>query len=83
MTKLIAKWLKIYEDEIGLLLSAVALLFLVRVSGMLFNNYAETAFLKRYGVEYLPIVNMVNAVATFIIMGFVAGIIGSRIFFWQ
>jgi len=73
MTKLIAKWLKIYQDEIGLLLSAVALLFLVRISGMLFNNYAETAFLKRFGVQYLPVMYMINSIAIFVIMGAITG----------
>ncbi|KKL07641.1 hypothetical protein LCGC14_2583990, partial [marine sediment metagenome] len=76
MLKVLGKWLKIYEDEIGLFLWIAALLFLVRSSGILLNNYAETAFLKRYGVEYLPIVNMINAVATFFIMGVMAGIMG-------
>ncbi|MFQ5484325.1 MAG: Npt1/Npt2 family nucleotide transporter, partial [Desulfobacterales bacterium] len=76
MIKILGKWFKIYEGEIGLFLWIVALLFLVRSSGILLNNYAETAFLKRYGVEYLPIVNMINAVATFFIMGVIAGIMG-------
>jgi len=74
MIKLIAKWLKIYEDELGLLLSAVALLFLVRVSGMLFNNFAETAFLKRFGVQYLPVMYMINSIAIFVIMGSIVGV---------
>jgi len=51
----------------------MALLFLVRSSGIFLNNYAETAFLKRYGVEYMPIVNMINAVVTFFVMGGFAG----------
>ncbi len=69
MKRLLSRWLKIYEEEIGLFLWTVALLFLVRSSGMILNNYAETAFLKRYGVEYFPIVNMINAFATFAVMG--------------
>ena len=73
MTRLVAKWLRIYEDEIGLLLSAVALMFLVRLSGMLFNNYAETAFLKRFGVQYLPVMYMINSIAIFVIMGAITG----------
>jgi hypothetical protein len=61
--------LKVYEDEISLLLWTAALLFIIRSSGIILNNYAETAFLKRYGVEYLPIVTMLNSVATFFITG--------------
>jgi uncharacterized membrane protein YeaQ/YmgE (transglycosylase-associated protein family) len=74
MMKLIGKWLNIYEDEIGLFMWSMILLFLIRSSGIIFNNFAETAFLKRYGVEYLPIVYMLNSIATFIIMGVLAGI---------
>jgi hypothetical protein len=76
MLKLLGRWLKIYENEIGLLLWTAAILFLVRSSGIMLNNYAETAFLKRYGVEYMPIVNMINAIATFFIMGVMAAIMG-------
>ncbi|WDP92617.1 MAG: cyclic nucleotide-binding domain-containing protein [Desulfobacter sp.] len=62
--------LKVYEEEISLLLWTMALLFIVRSSGIILNNYAETAFLKRYGVEFMPVVSMVNAVATLFITGF-------------
>lgn len=86
MLKLLGRWFKIYEDEIGLFLWTVALLFFVRSSGILLNNYAETAFLIRFGVEYMPAVNMINAVATFFIMGFMAAIMGkipgSRLLFY-
>jgi len=84
MTKRIGKWLEIHEDEIGLFLWTCLLLFLVRSSGILLNNYAETAFLKRFGVEYLPIVNMINALATFVIMALVTALMtrvaGVRLF---
>ncbi len=74
MLNYIGKWLNIYEEEIGLFMWSMILLFLIRSSGIIFNNFAETAFLKRFGVEYLPIVYMLNAIATFIIMGMVAGV---------
>jgi hypothetical protein len=83
MLKRIARWLNIYEKEVDLFLWTLVLLFLVRSSGIILNNYAETTFLKRYGVEYLPIVNMLNAFATVVIMGAVFGLIrrfpGSRL----
>jgi ATP/ADP translocase len=69
----IGRWFNVREEEFGLFLWTLALLFLVRSSGIFLNNYAETAFLKRYGVEYMPIVNMINAVATFFIMGVMSG----------
>ena len=71
--KRIGRWLNINEEELGLFFWTVALLFLVRSSGVFLNNYAETAFLKRYGVEYMPIVNMLNAVLTFFVMGVMTG----------
>ena len=74
---------KVYEEEISLLLWTTALLFIIRSAGIILNNYAETAFLKRYGVEYLPVVNMLNAVATSFIIGaltvFMGKISGARL----
>lgn len=61
--------LKIHEEEVSLFLWVAALLFIIRSSGIILNNYAETAFLKRYGGEYLPMVNILNAVATFFVTG--------------
>ena len=82
MLKILGKWFKVYEDEISLFFAVVLLLFLIRTSSILFNNFAETAFLKRYGVEYLPIVNVVNSISTFFIMAFLTGLMqripGSR-----
>ena len=69
-------FLKLYEEEVSLLLWTAALLFVIRSSGIILNNYAETAFLKRYGVEYLPIVNMLNAIATFFVTGFLTAFMG-------
>jgi hypothetical protein len=83
MLKLLGKWLKVYQDELALLFWSVLILFLIRSSSILFNNFAETAFLKRYGVEYLPIVYVVNSISTFVIMGFMTGFMnrlpGSRL----
>ncbi len=66
------KWFKIYEDEIQLFIWSVLLLFFIRCACIIFNNFSETAFLKRYGIEYLPIVYMVNSLLTFAIMGSLA-----------
>lgn len=74
MLNRIARWLDIYEKEIGLFLWTLALLFILRSSGIVLNNYAETVFLKRYGVQYMPIVNMINAVVTVVVMGIMAGL---------
>jgi HEAT repeat protein len=83
MLNFLGKWLKIYRDEIGIFVWSTVLFFLIRSSNIIFNNYAETTFLKRFGVEYLPIVYMINSLSTFVIMGFMAAVMsrlpGSRI----
>ncbi|MFK5951777.1 MAG: Npt1/Npt2 family nucleotide transporter, partial [Desulfobacterium sp.] len=76
MTKKFLNIFKVYEDEIAILLWTVALLFIIRSAGTLLNNFAETAFLKRYGVEYLPVVNMINAVITFFLTGILTAFTG-------
>lgn len=83
---LAARWLKLNRDEIELFFISAGLLFLVRTSNILFDNYAETAFLKRFGVQYLPIVTAVISVSTFFVMGFLSGwmlkVNSSRLLTW-
>jgi ATP/ADP translocase len=77
MKDLLAKWFKIYKDEFGLFFWSTLIFFLIHVANVLFNNFGETAFLKRYGVEYLPVVYMVNSVLTFFIMAVVTGLMAA------
>jgi hypothetical protein len=74
MVKTVSRWFKLQPEEIGLFLWTTGLLFLIRISGILFNNFAETTFLKRYGVEYLPLVYAANSIATFVLMGLMTGV---------
>jgi ATP/ADP translocase/HEAT repeat protein len=87
MTKFLGKWLKIYEGESGLFVWSALLFFVIHVSDILLNNFGETAFLKRFGVEYLPVIYMSNALATFFIMSFLTGIMArtpsSRLLFYM
>ncbi|MBU1276914.1 MAG: cyclic nucleotide-binding protein [Proteobacteria bacterium] len=69
------RWLKVQPDEIGVFLWSAAILYLIRTSNILFNNFAETAFLKRFGVEYLPIVYIINSLTTFVIMAAITGVL--------
>jgi len=73
MKDLLFRWLKIYEEEARLFIWSAFLLFFINVSQSLLNNYAETAFLKRFGVEYLPIMTAINAIVTFILLGVFGG----------
>jgi CRP-like cAMP-binding protein/ATP/ADP translocase len=68
MKTLLLRWLKIYEEEANLFFWSALLLFFVNVAQSLLNNYAETAFLKRFGVEYLPILTAINAIVTFVLL---------------
>jgi len=68
MKNLVIRWFKVDEDEFAQFFWMTALLLFIRAASILLNNYAETAFLKRFGVEYLPLMTAVNAVVTFILM---------------
>ena len=74
MIKKLTSFIGVYQDEIRLFFWSMLLLLIVRSGGTILTNYADAVFLKRYGVEYLPIVNMLNAVATIFVMGAFAGL---------
>lgn len=42
--------------------------FLMKASTILLTNFSEAAFLKRFGVEYLPMVIFLNTVVVFLLM---------------
>lgn len=69
----ILRWLKIYEEESKLFAWVALLLFFINVASILINNYAETAFLKRFGVEYLPVITAINAIVTFFLLSGLGG----------
>ena len=69
-------WFNIHDEEIGLFLYSSLFLFLIRCSGIIFNNFTETAFLKRFGVEYLPYLFIINPFVTLIIMTRVSRLAG-------
>ncbi len=75
MKNLIIRWFKVYEDEIELFVWMALLLLFIRSSNIVLNNFVETAFLKRYGVQYLPVITAINAVATFFLLSSLGGII--------
>lgn len=73
MKKALSKVLDIQPDEMRLFLWTAGLVLLIRASSIIFNNFGETAFLKRFGVEFLPLVYMANSIVTFVIMGAMTG----------
>lgn len=74
MPRYLKKWLAVYDDEIALFGWTALLLFLLSGSSIILSNFAETAFLKRFGIKYLPLIYMLNAAITFVIMGLLAGV---------
>ena len=76
MRKRLLGWLNLTENDLALFLWTAGLLFFVRSSGIVLNNFAETVFLQRFGVEFLPYVNIGNAAATFLLMGWLSGLLG-------
>lgn len=75
MTSPLRKWLDIQPEEVGLFLWTAALFFMMRNSDLIFDNFVETVFLKRFGVKYLPMVYMANSVVTFFSMGALMGLL--------
>jgi hypothetical protein len=59
------KILRVYPEEMKLLAWVTLIQLIMRISSILINNYAQTAFLKRFGVEYLPAIFLIEAFATF------------------
>ncbi|RMF42214.1 MAG: hypothetical protein D6751_12410, partial [Deltaproteobacteria bacterium] len=65
--------LQIQPGEAGPFGWSALVLLLVNLASFIFNNYGETTFLKRFGVEYLPLITAVNAVVTFFLLSLFAG----------
>jgi len=63
--------LRVYPQEVKLLVWVTLIQLVMRVSSVLVNNFAQTAFLKRFGVEHLPTIFMIEAVLTFFFASYV------------
>lgn len=57
----VQRLLRIYPNEVKLLLWVTAIQVVMSTSSILVNNVAQTTFLKRYGAEALPAVFMLEA----------------------
>ena len=57
--------LRVYRNEVKILLWVTLIQLVMSMSSILLNNFAQTAFMKRYGVESLPTVFLIEAVLTF------------------
>jgi len=65
------KALRVYPNEVKLLLWVTAIQVIMSSSAIQINNFAQSAFLKRFGVQSLPTVFLAEAVITFFFSGLV------------
>ena len=68
---LLHDWLDLRSEEVKGFALATFTLFLITASNLLFNNFAETAFLKRFGVDSLPTVILINTISAIVVMSLV------------
>lgn len=64
MKQFLEKTLKIYEHEIDRFVWLAVIFFAVFFVTAIFRNYVDTAFLKRYGPDYIPWMLVISAVLT-------------------
>jgi ATP/ADP translocase len=68
---LLHDWVDLRSEEVKVFALATFTLFLITASNLLFNNFAETAFLKRFGVDFLPTVILINTISAIVVMSLV------------
>ena len=68
MERFFEKRLKVYAHELPRFAWLAAVCFVIFCITALFRNYVDTAFLKRYGPDYIPWMMLINAVLTFVVM---------------
>jgi ATP/ADP translocase len=70
MKRFLEKSLKIYEHEIPRFAWLAVIFFSVFFVTAIFRNYVDTAFLKRYGPEYIPWMLVISAILTMVFLAF-------------
>ncbi len=68
---LLHDWFDIRSDELKGFALATFTLFIITASNLLFNNFAETTFLKRFGVDFLPTLILINTLSAIVVMSLV------------
>ena len=77
MKRFLEKRMKIYTAEQGRFFWLTLIFFIIYFVTPLFRNYTDTAFLKRYGPEHIPLMLIINSLLTFLVFG-VANRLGRR-----
>jgi len=70
MKRFLEKSLKIYEHEIQRFVWLAVIFFAVFFVTAIFRNYVDTAFLKRYGPDYIPWMLVISAILTMIVLAY-------------
>jgi ATP/ADP translocase/HEAT repeat protein len=76
LSQMLTKLLNVHPDEKRAFGWTSGLVFLIMFSQILFGNFADTAFIKRFGVEYLPGMFLIDALIVFFAMDLIRGLVG-------
>ncbi len=76
MASLFQRVFRVYPEEWRLLIWVTLIQLAMRVSSVLVNNYSQSAFLKRFGVEHLPTVFLIESILTFLVINAVGVLMG-------
>lgn len=68
MERFFEKRFRVYSHELPRFVWLSAVCFVIFCITALFRNYVDTAFLKRYGPDYIPWMLLINGLLTFVVM---------------
>ncbi len=70
MKRFLEKSLKIYEHEVTRFTWLAVIFFAIFFVTAIFRNYVDTAFLKRYGPDYIPWMLVISALLTMVVLAY-------------
>jgi ATP/ADP translocase len=70
MKRFLEKRLKIYEHEVARFTWLAVIFFAIFFVTAIFRNYVDTAFLKRYGPDYIPWMLVISALLTMVVLAY-------------
>ena len=70
MKRFLEKSLKIYEHEVARFTWLAVIFFAIFFVTAIFRNYVDTAFLKRYGPDYIPWMLVISALLTMVVLAY-------------
>ncbi len=70
MKRFVERYLKIYVHEFSRFVWIGGIFLSIFFVTAIFRNYVDTAFLKRYGPEYIPYMLVISAILTMVVLGF-------------